>query len=52
VKIKGAAGEGTIKLKSKTQPSGNNISAVSKGTELYEITVKPGVEYIINYKAE
>jgi alpha-L-rhamnosidase len=52
VKIKGAAGEGTIKLKSKTQPSGKNISAVSKGNDLYEITVKPGVEYIINYKAE
>jgi alpha-L-rhamnosidase len=52
VKIKGAAGEGTIKLKSKTQPTGNNISAASKGNDLYEFTVKPGVEYIINYKAE
>jgi alpha-L-rhamnosidase len=52
VKIKGAAGEGTIKLKSKTQPSGKNISAISKGNDLYEITVKPGIEYIINYKAD
>lgn len=52
VKIKGATGEGTIKLKSKTQPSGNNVTAVAKGNELYEITVQPGVEYVINYKAQ
>jgi hypothetical protein len=52
VKIKGATGEGSIKLKSKTQPSGNNVTAVAKGNELYEITVQPGVEYVINYKAQ
>nr|WP_294905600.1 alpha-L-rhamnosidase C-terminal domain-containing protein [uncultured Lacibacter sp.] len=52
VKIKGATGEGVIKLKSKTQPSGNNVTAVSKENELYEINVKPGVEYVINYKAQ
>lgn len=52
VKIKGATGEGIIKLKSKTQPSGNNVTVVAKGNELYEITVQPGVEYVINYKAQ
>lgn len=52
VKIKGATGEGTIKLKSKTQPSGDNITVVEKGNDLYEIIVKPDVEYVINYKAQ
>jgi len=52
VKIKGAAGEGTIKLKSKTQPSGSNVVAVAKGSNIYEINIKPGVEYVINYKAQ
>ena len=52
VKIKGATGEGIVKLKSKTQPIGSNVTAVAKGNDMYEITVKPGVEYIINYKAE
>jgi hypothetical protein len=51
-KIKAAAGAGTVVLKSKTQPTGNNITAVAKGSDLYEIAVKPGTEYVINYKAE
>lgn len=52
VKIKGATGEGTVKLKSKTQPSGNEITAVTKESDLYEIIIKPGIEYVINYKAQ
>lgn len=52
VKIKGATGEGTIKLKSRTQPTGENVTAVAKENDLYEITVNPGVEYVINYKAQ
>jgi len=52
VKIKGAAGEGTIRLKSKSQPNGSNVVAVAKGNDIYEIAVKPGIEYTINYKAE
>lgn len=52
VKIKGAAGEGTIRLKSKSQPTGSNVVAVAKGNDVYEITVKPGTDYTINYKAE
>lgn len=52
VKIKAATGEGTIRLKSKTQPSGNNLTAVAKGNDVYEITVKPETEYTINYKAQ
>jgi hypothetical protein len=52
LKIKGAAGEGTITLKSKITPTGKNINAVLKGTGVYEIRVKPGVDYVIAYKAE
>lgn len=51
VKIKGAAGTGTLLLKSKTKPSGKNIAVKSTGTEVYEITIQPGIEYLINYKA-
>ncbi|MBK8089770.1 MAG: alpha-rhamnosidase [Chitinophagaceae bacterium] len=52
VKIKAATGEGTIRLKSKTQPSGNNVTAVANGNDVYDIIVKPGTEYTINYKAQ
>jgi len=52
VKVRGVAGEGTLRLKSRTLPSGSNVRAIDKGNELYEITLKPGTEYIINYKAE
>lgn len=52
VKIKTATGVGTIVLKSKTLPSGSNVTAVAKGNDMYEIAVNPGREYVINYKAE
>jgi hypothetical protein len=52
LKIKGAAGVGTIKLKSKSKPTGKNLVVNAKGNNLYEITIQPGVEYVINYKAE
>jgi alpha-L-rhamnosidase len=52
VKVKGAAGEGTLRLKSKTLPSGSNMRAMAKGNEVYEIALKPDTEYIINYKAD
>ncbi|MBC7947401.1 MAG: alpha-rhamnosidase [Chitinophagaceae bacterium] len=52
VKIKGSTGAGTIKMRSSIPPVGKNVVAVVKGNGLYEIEVKPGIEYIINYKAE
>ena len=52
IKIKGASGIGTLKLKSKTKPTGKNITAVPKGNDMYEITIQPGVEYIISYIAK
>jgi alpha-L-rhamnosidase len=51
LKITGAAGVGTLRIKSKTQPIGNNINAVPKGSEIYEITIQPGKKYVINYSA-
>ncbi|HRG23290.1 MAG TPA: alpha-rhamnosidase [Chitinophagaceae bacterium] len=52
IKIKSTTGEGTIRLKSKVKPEGQNINAADKGNGLYEIGVKAGMEYTITYKAE
>ena len=52
IKIKGATGEGKIKLKSKIVPSVNNASVVTTGNDSYEIAIKPGTEYFIHYKAQ
>jgi hypothetical protein len=50
IKITGAAGIGTLKIKSKTKPTGNNIVSKLIGADFYEITIQPGVEYVVNYK--
>jgi hypothetical protein len=52
VKIKSTTGEGTLRLKSKVKPEGQNINVTDKGNGLYEIGVKAGMEYTITYKAE
>jgi hypothetical protein len=52
VAIKAPAGEGVLRLRSKTPPTGNGVVAVSKGGNVYEIALAPGIEYIVNYKAE
>jgi hypothetical protein len=52
VKIKSSEGEGTISIRSKIKPTGNNVNAVSTGTDFYEMKIKPGVEYVIRYKAQ
>ena len=51
VKITGAAGTGSLKIKSKVQPKGKNINAVNVSNDIYEIMIEPGKEYLINYKA-
>jgi alpha-L-rhamnosidase len=51
VKITGKTGIGTVRLKSKIQPTGKNLTAISKGGNIYEITIQPGVEYVMNYSA-
>jgi alpha-L-rhamnosidase len=49
IKITGAAGAGILRIKSKIQPTGKNIEAINRGEDKYEIIIKPGVEYVINY---
>ncbi len=51
IKIRAGMGTGIVRIKSKTQPAGKNISATAKGGDVYEITVQPGAEYVINYNA-
>ena len=51
IEIKGAAGEGLLRIHSTMLPTGDDIIAVKKGENLYEVIVKPGKNYIIHYKA-
>jgi hypothetical protein len=51
IKIKADEGAGTLRIKSTTQPTGNNIKSNAALDNNYEITIQPGVEYVINYKA-
>lgn len=49
IKIKGAAGTGLLKFKSKSKPSVNTGSIVSKGGNAYEISIEKGQSYLIKY---
>jgi hypothetical protein len=49
IKIKAAAGVGTLRIKSKTKPTGKDIVINALGANVYEVTIQPGVEYVINY---
>jgi alpha-L-rhamnosidase len=51
IKIKAASGIGTVRIKSKTSPTGQNLSVKKTTNEVYEIKIQPGVEYVINYKS-
>jgi hypothetical protein len=51
IRITGRTGVGTLKIKSRTQPSGKNLEIVSKGGNVYEMTIRPGLGYVINYNA-
>jgi alpha-L-rhamnosidase len=51
IKIKGDGGEGTLRIKSKVKPSGNNLEFKSVSNETYETVVKPGREYSVSYQA-
>jgi hypothetical protein len=51
LKIKSTTGEGTILLKSKTKPEGQQLNVTDKGNGVYAIQVKPGIDYTISYKA-
>ena len=51
IKIKSPAGEGLLKIRSKTKPAGKNVITNMLGNNKYEISIQPGIEYTINYKA-
>ena len=51
IKITSAGGTGLLKIKSKTKPGGKNLSMIAKAGNAYEITIQPGTDYVINYKA-
>jgi hypothetical protein len=51
LKIKGDEGTGTLRLKSKTKPSGGNLVFNLVNNDIYEASIKPGVEYTITYQA-
>ena len=52
IKIKGAAGIGTLKFKSKSQPEAKDIIITKEADDVYEVTIEPGKQYVISYKAE
>lgn len=51
LKIRSTTGEGTILLKSKTKPEGQQLNVTDKGNGVYAIQVSPGIEYTISYQA-
>jgi hypothetical protein len=51
IKIKGATGTGTLKFKSQSKPSSKTAAIVSKGDNVYEVTVEQGKDYEIKYKS-
>ncbi len=48
IKIKAAAGVGTLRIKSKTKPTGKGFVVNALSGNVYEVTIQPGVEYVIN----
>ncbi|MFL5745355.1 MAG: alpha-L-rhamnosidase C-terminal domain-containing protein [Niastella sp.] len=51
IKIKGATGTGTLRFKSQTKPSSKGATIVSKGNNVYEVTVDANKEYEVKYKS-
>jgi len=50
IKITGATGTGTLKLKSKSTPVCNEGTIVNKGNGIYELIVENRKSYNVNYK--
>jgi alpha-L-rhamnosidase len=51
IRISTVKGVGTLKLKSKTKPTGKNIQVNTVSKDVYEITLNPDSSYEINYSA-
>jgi len=50
IKIKGAAGTGTLKFKSKSKPVCKDGTILLKGNDAYELLIEKGKEYVVNYE--
>lgn len=48
IKVKGAAGVGTLRFSSKTKPVCKTANIVSLGNNRYEMEIQPGIEYSLN----
>lgn len=51
IKIKSAAGNGTLRIKSKSKPVSGREIVTLKAKDTYEISIKPGKEYVVKYQA-
>jgi len=51
VKIKGAAGMGTLRIKSKTMPVCKEAAIMAKENNTYELAIEKGKEYVVSYEA-
>jgi alpha-L-rhamnosidase len=51
LKVKADEGTGTLRLKSRTKPLGGNLVFNLVNNNIYEASIKPGVEYTITYQA-
>lgn len=51
IKIKASEGTGTLKFKSQSKPTVKGGAIVSKGGNVYELTVDAGKEYEVKYKS-
>lgn len=51
IKVKGAAGVGTLRFSSKTKPVCKTASISMVANNKYELSVQPGIEYVVSYKA-
>jgi alpha-L-rhamnosidase len=51
IRVKGEEGTGTLRFKSKSKPSVKGARVAAKGNNLYELTLAPGKQYTVTYKA-
>ncbi len=50
MRITGAAGKGSLTFKSKSKPVCKQGTIVSKGNDLYELSIENGKQYVVSYK--
>jgi alpha-L-rhamnosidase len=52
IKLKAPSGLGTLRIKSGIRPTGQNMIVKAITHDTYELTIQPGVEYVITYSAK